>query len=236
MIHAMQHFESGYKMIPCVIVEDEPDAQTLLNTYCRKSGNLDVKATFFDPLSALRFLHQHTIELIFLDINLPNINGFSLLQLLPYQPKVIFTTAYSEYSLEAFDFHTVDYLLKPIRFERFLKAVGKLVPTHPYHLPDTILIGPTPGQNIKPAEVTHVEAFGNYLKVFSKGKVSVLHLTLKEITSNLEPYGFIRIHKSFLVNKAHVSSLTSSCCLLFGGEQLPVGISYRQQVLKALSR
>jgi DNA-binding LytR/AlgR family response regulator len=230
----MQRYELGYKPLQCVIVEDEQDAQDLLNTYCQKSGTIKVMAIFFEPLSALRYLETNHIDLIFLDINLPNFNGFSLLQLLPYQPKVIFTTAYSEYSMEAFNYNVVDYLLKPIRFERFLKAVSKLDMRDHRHLPESISIGQAPNQVINPREIAYVEAYGNYLKVHSQTKVQVIHLTMTVITQRLEPYGFVRIHKSFLVNTNFVTKTFNNSCFLITGNELPIGISYRQQVLKVL--
>ena len=122
----MQHSKYNFKTIGCVIIEDEPDAQALLKSFCEKSGNVQVKATFNDALLAKRYVEQNKADLLFVDIHLPGLDGLSMLSLLSYQPKVIFTTAYSDYSLKAFDFHVVDYLLKPIRFERFLKAISKL--------------------------------------------------------------------------------------------------------------
>jgi len=199
----MQRYELGYKPLQCVIVEDEQDAQDLLNTYCQKSGTIKVMAIFFEPLSAL-------------------------------QPKVIFTTAYSEYSMEAFNYNVVDYLLKPIRFERFLKAVSKLDTRDHRHLPESISIGQAPNQVINPREIAYVEAYGNYLKVHSQTKVQVIHLTMTIITQRLEPYGFVRIHKSFLVNTNFVTKTFNNSCFLISGHELPIGISYRQQVLKVL--
>jgi DNA-binding LytR/AlgR family response regulator len=225
----MQASKSNYKIIRAVIVEDEPDAQTLLGNYCQKSGNIEVKATFFDALSAARYLEQNAIDLLFLDIQLPGISGLSMLSLLSYQPKVIFTTAYSEFALEAFNFQVIDYLLKPIGFERFLKAIVKM-DNHPQRvLPERITFDHATNEAFAPAEVTHVEAFGNYLKVHGRTKTLTLHLTMKDITVRLEPYGFIRVHKSYLVNPLFVRNATDTC-LLTTGVSIPIGISYKQQV------
>lgn len=226
----MQASKSNHKIIRCVIVEDEPDAQTLLKSYCQKSGNLEVKATFFDALSAVRYVEQNVIDLLFLDIQLPGISGLSMLPLLSYQPKVIFTTAYGDYALEAFNFNVIDYLLKPIRFERFLKAIAKM-DDHPQRaLPEKITFDQAANEAFAPAEVTHVEAFGNYLKVHGRAKTVILHLTMKDIAARLEPYGFIRVHKSYLVNPPFVQKATDTECLLTTDVSIPIGISYRQQV------
>jgi DNA-binding LytR/AlgR family response regulator len=224
----MQASKSNHKIIRCVIVEDEPDAQTLLKSYCQKSGNLEVKATFFDALSAVRYVEQNAVDLLFLDIQLPGISGLSMLPLLTYQPKVIFTTAYGDYALE--DFNVIDYLLKPIRFERFLKAIAKMDDHTQRALPEKITFDQVANEAFAPAKVTHVEAFGNYLKVHDCSKAVILHLTMKDIAVRLEPYGFIRVHKSYLVNAPFVQKATDTECLLTTGVSIPIGISYRQQV------
>jgi DNA-binding LytR/AlgR family response regulator len=163
-------------LLECIIVDDEPDARNLMESYCQKSGRLSIKGIFFDALAAMRFLEANKIDVLFLDIHLPEISGLAMLQSLSYQPKVIFTTAFSEHSLEAFNFHVVDYLLKPVRFERFLKAINKLnEPLVEMPLPLTIQFESAANASIQPDNVLYVEAFGNYLKVHTSNKVQLLH-------------------------------------------------------------
>lgn len=213
-----------------MIIEDEPDAQILLKSYCEKSGSVHVKAIFDDAFVAQRYLQQNQTALLFVDIHLPGLDGLSMLSLLTYQPKVIFTTAYSEYSLKAFDYHVVDYLLKPIRFERFLKAISKLDELPSTVLPRTVTFNQASNEEFDPNRVKYIEAFGNYLKIHTMDKVVLLHVTMKEIALRLEPYGFVRLHKSYLVNPAFVHRVTDASCLLIGDVAVPIGISYRQQV------
>src|ERR1700754_3552914 len=112
-------------MITCIAIDDEPKALEVIERYCRKSDLVELKATFREPVKAIEFLNIEKIDLIFLDINMPDINGMQLIQTLASKPMVIFTTAYSNYAVESYNLNAVDYLLKPITFDRFLAAVNK---------------------------------------------------------------------------------------------------------------
>ncbi len=223
--------------LSCIIIDDEPDAHELLQLYCARIPWVDVKGHFYDALSAKLFLDKIEVDFLFLDIHLPQINGFEFLKLLPKQPKVIFVTAHSNHSLEAFDFHVIDYLLKPVRLDRFIKAISKVGPTevNPPTLPDQVRL--SEGEPfINPKEVEYVEAFGNYIKVYFNTKMVLLHATLKQAESQLKPYQFIRIHKSYLVNEQAIIRLDDHACQLGDNRSLPIGISYRQQVKDLLKK
>src|ERR1700754_1435130 len=112
-------------MITCIAIDDEPKALEVIERYCRKSDLVDLKATFREPVKAIEFLNREKIDLIFLDINMPDINGMQLIQTLATKPMVIFTTAYSTYAVESYSLNAIDYLLKPITFDRFLAGVNK---------------------------------------------------------------------------------------------------------------
>src|SRR5580693_4061696 len=109
----------------CIAIDDEPKALEVIERYCHKSDLVDLKATFREPIKAIEFLNREKIDLIFLDINMPDINGMQLIQTLATKPMVIFTTAYSNYAVESYNLNAIDYLLKPITFERFLFAINK---------------------------------------------------------------------------------------------------------------
>src|SRR6201985_2665251 len=109
----------------CIAIDDEPKALEVIERYCQKSDLVDLKATFREPIKAIEFLNKEKIDLIFLDINMPDINGMQLIQTLAAKPMVIFTTAYSNYAVESYNLNAIDYLLKPITFERFLAAINK---------------------------------------------------------------------------------------------------------------
>src|ERR1700761_3876518 len=112
-------------MISCITIDDEPKALEVIERYCKKSSLVDLKASFREPVKAIEYLNREKVDLIFLDINMPDINGMQLVQTLPTKPMIIFTTAYSTYAVESYDLNAIDYLLKPITFERFLAALNK---------------------------------------------------------------------------------------------------------------
>src|SRR5215469_3374330 len=114
-------------MITCIAVDDEPKALEVIERYCQKTDLTELKATFREPVKAIEYLNHESIDLVFLDINMPDVNGIQLLQTLAVKPMVIFTTAYSNYAVESYNLNAIDYLLKPITFERFLAAVNKAI-------------------------------------------------------------------------------------------------------------
>lgn len=223
--------------LSCIIIDDEPDAHNLLKLYCAQTPWIDVKGQFYDALSAKLFLDKNEVDFIFLDIHLPQINGFDFLKLLQKQPKVIFITAHSDYSLEAFDFHVIDYLLKPVRLDRFIKAISKVTPDTAKSpvLPDQVRLAEHEPLLI-PKEIDYIEAFGNYIKVYCGAKMVLQHATMKQAESQLKPYQFIRIHKSFLVNVLAITGADDHACHLGNQRTLPIGISYRQQVKDLLNK
>jgi len=170
----------------CIIIEDQPPAQRILQKYIQDIGTLELKATFADALTALEFLKTTTVELIFLDIHLPKISGIDFLKILNPQPKVILTTAFSDYALQGYELDVVDYLLKPFSFERFVKAVSKIT----YQKEQTVTLPPTLNttptalkesfifiktgkdyQKIEVANIQFIKSNGDYTQVFmTKGK------------------------------------------------------------------
>ncbi len=142
---------SNNRRCSCIIIEDQLPAQRILQRYIGDIGELELLGSFTDPLAALEFLRNEPVELIFLDIHLPKISGMDFLKILPYKPKVILTTAFSEYALEGYEYDITDYLLKPIPFERFVKAVSKVI----YH-PDPVVLDPPLEKNPPLLPVTHL--------------------------------------------------------------------------------
>ena len=223
----------------CLIIDDEPDAHKLLERYCQKLDFLEIAGHFYDGVIAMAYLEKETVDFIFLDIHMPEITGMEVLGLLRQQPMVIFTTAYSEFALQGYEHNTVDYLLKPIRFERFLKAVNKIkesqsqtdkaIPAEKIRLTGL-------SQPIHPTEIRYAEAYGNYMKLYTRNHIEVVHATMKHLEEVLGPYGFIRVHKSYLLNLAEVDHADQEYCYLRSGEELPLGISYRQQVRNEIKK
>lgn len=144
--------------------------------------------------------------------------------------KVIFTTAYSQYAIQGYEFNVIDYLLKPIAFERFLKAVNKLALKQPQEvIPETIRINNI-HKPVDPKDIVFVESVGNYVKITFKTSNIVIHSTLKDICDVLEPYGFIRCHKRYIINHTSIITAENDKITLSNKKEIPIGISYRQQV------
>lgn len=231
------------KTLRCLIIEDEPLAAEILEDYIRDTPGLELAGLCRDALFALDFLQQHPVDLIFLDIHLPKLKGLDFLKTLVTPPKVILTTAYHEYALESYEHNVVDYLLKPIAFSRFLKAVNKIKPAETSALP---ALAAAPAErpfhffnvNKKKVkvyfdEICYVESLKEYVRIFTASQSFVTKSQLGEFMVLLDRQAFIRIHRSFLVAKDKVTAFTTSEVEV-AGKSLPIGRSYREAVLTAL--
>lgn len=221
-------------------MDDEPLAHTVLENYLSKLSSLELVGRCYNGLEALNFLHETPVDLMFLDINMPELNGLELLRSLKNPPAVILTTAYSEFALESYEYEVLDYLLKPVRFDRFLKAVNRLIdkpgpPVVEKAAPDSFFFVKVDGiqHKISPNELLFVEAYGNFVRLHLPEKPLLVAGTLTQMEEKLTPLGFLRIHKSYLVNLTHVTRQEGN--RLFVGEiELPIGNSYKQVVLGRL--
>lgn len=232
--------------LSCLIVDDETLAQNVLKKYIGQVPSLVLQHSSDNALDALTYLHQHKIDLMFLDINMPELNGIEMLKTISSPPKVILTTAYSEYALESYEFNVCDYLLKPIRFERFLKAVNKLLVTPNgsiEHLPPPPLASANSmlikdGNIVERVFLDHIlylEAYGNYLKVILQDETTLItRSTMNEMDNKLPASDFLRIHKSFIIRKEAISKIMTNQ-IMINGKTLPIGNSYRSEVFKKLN-
>ena len=232
----------------CIIIEDQLPAQRILIRYIEDVPELELVETFTDPVAALAYLRQHPVELIFLDIHLPKLSGMDLLKVLPYKPKVILTTAFSEYALKGYEFDVVDYLLKPISFERFLKAVSKVI------YPETGTVAP-PAQSITSAGeqdhifvksdrtivkitfagIRYIKSDDDYTHVFTEEKHHFLSYTLKYWLDVLPARNFCRIHKSYIINIGLVEKIEGNLVHLAGvPKALPIGRSFRERFMERI--
>ncbi|MCG8477229.1 MAG: response regulator transcription factor [Cytophagales bacterium] len=242
-----------------VIIDDEHLARTLLADYVSKLPQLELTAMCKNGLEAMQFLRENPVDLVLLDIQMPNLTGIELLETLNYQaikfmerPLVVFTTAYSEYALKAYDLEVFGYLLKPITFPRFLKLMNKVLSCHQHK----VVFSERTSEIETPAEST-VQAKQNYLSVkaehklfkvnydelvyiegqreyvtFHTAKRKIMALaSLKKLEEELPAEQFIRIHKSYIVSKDYIEIMDGNM-LEVGGQQLPVGQSYRAKVLQ----
>jgi DNA-binding LytR/AlgR family response regulator len=231
----------------CLIIEDEPPAQEILSGYIRDCGQLELVTVCPDALSALELLSRESIDLIFLDINLPRLSGLNFLKTLDRPPMVIFTTAYPEYAVEGFEANAVDYLVKPFSFERFLKAVNKAIEKK-HHSPspaeiqsqnsrqDFILLKADKKlYKVLLSDILYIEATGDYLKIFYSDKQLVVHETIVGILGKLPPDEFIRVHKSFIISINRIHYIEGNQ-IRIGTEFIPIGRSYKEEVERRIHR
>ena len=224
----------------CIVVEDEPAAQLILNRYIGLCPGLTCQGIFSDALSAQAFLDTRSTDLIFLDINLPEISGVSFLRSLVNPPLVVFTTAYMQYAIEGFDLEIVDFLLKPFSFERFCKAVNKAknrFNTNPVTPAGSSRISVRSDKSIYQLEVNEIlfiDAMGDYLNFHCEGKKLVVHGTLKSWEEKLSGYSFLKIHRSTLVNLNKIDHLEGNQVIV-GKHKLQISEPFRGPLLNWIS-
>ncbi|MCS3802099.1 LytR/AlgR family response regulator transcription factor [Niastella sp. OAS944] len=223
-------------MITCIAIDDEPKALEVIERYCQKIGSVNLKATFREPLKAIEFLNREKVDLIFLDINMPDINGMQLLQTLSPRPLIIFTTAYSQYAVESYDLNAVDYLLKPATFERFLMAVNKAITvlasrnTAAINEGAAVFIKSGPQTyRVNVNEILYLEKNGNYLTVHLKNGTILIRENMADVFDLLPASDFIRVHKSYVVGIRHISMIEVHQ-LIVNGEKIPIGSTYRDSL------
>lgn len=223
-----------------MLVDDEPLAIALLQKHAVQLEFLEVVATCGNAMKALEVLKSSAIDLLFLDIRMPALNGIDFLKTLRQPPKVIITTAYREYALDGYDLDIVDYLLKPITFERFFKALERylrtleVTPVTAVNEPANIYIK-SGYKNIKlqTDDILYIESLKDYVKIVTLGETIQAKYRISELDAELAPQGFIRIHRSFIINPRHMSAFTASDVEI-GKAELPIGESYKASVLKFL--
>ncbi|KAA2239495.1 response regulator transcription factor [Chitinophaga agrisoli] len=223
--------------IRCVITDDEPVARKGIKGYVEKISFLELVGVCEDAVALNNLLQEQPVDLLFLDIEMPYINGLELLQSLPNPPKVIFTTAYEQYALKGFELEAVDYLLKPISFDRFLKAVNRAhelfrqnAPAAPDHLfikTDEKLV------RISWDDIVYIEAMENYVNIYTTQTRYMTHATLKSVIESIADPAFIQTHKSFVVNANKISSISGNIIEL-GKLQVPISRSMKEAVLEKI--
>ena len=218
-------------MINCIIVDDEPLAASLLENHISKIDGLHLSRKAANALEAYKILHNQTVDLMFLDIQMPHLNGIDFLKSLPHKPKTIFTTAYRDFAIEGFELEAVDYLLKPITFERFFKAVERVLRTTATDTKDDFMIIKTEGLNrkLRLAEIIYFESQGNDVKIMLNTSENIISKhKLADLESILFNKGFVRIHRSFIINREFVTAFNTHEVFL-GKYGIPVGRSYKQE-------
>lgn len=216
-------------MITCIIIDDEPLAIKLLENHISKIDDLKLVAKGKNAMEAYRILQMHNIDLMFLDIHMPDLNGIDFLKSLNKRPKTIFTTAYREFALDGFELEAVDYLLKPITFERFFKSVERVLRNITRESNDDFVIFRSEGFNRKIflKDILYFESIGNDIRaVLKDGDIIISKMSISELALNLQYKGFLRIHRSFIINQNHVIGISNNEVLL-GKISIPIGRSFR---------
>ena len=219
--------------LKCLIIDDEAPAHKVLHAHIAKTEMIEIAGDVYDGKEAIDFMSKTKIDLIFLDIEMPKLTGLEMLQCLPYHVPVILTTAYSNFGFEAYQNDVVDYLLKPISFPRFLKAINKVsnlmspVKMEPAKFPDIELKHEGVLKTISTKNILYIEGVGNYIKIhFDQDKPLLVTQTMKYISSLLPPKYFTRIHKSFIVRRDAITDLKKTEIILVNKITLPVGRKY----------
>ncbi len=222
------------RTIKCLVIDDEELARTLLKTYIDKIDFLELVADFESPIDAMHVIKDTVIDVIFLDIQMPDLKGTDFAKMIDSKTKVIFTTAYSEYAIEGFDLNALDYLLKPITFERFLKSVNKLEISENSEITKTITV--KSGYDLHKLsleDINFIESDGEYVHYHLSDKKIMSYQSLKSLEKSLDPKIFIRVHRSFIINRNKVSALKGRD-LMIGKHCVPVSDTYIDRVKSEL--
>ena len=216
----------------CLIVDDEAPAHLVLQAHIARTEQLELIGDVYDGQEALEFLRINQVDILFLDIEMPRLTGLELLECMPYAPSVILTTAYSNFGFEAYQNGVVDYLLKPISYPRFTKAINKIIERplarkEADSFPEIEVKYDGVLKTIKTKEILYIEAVGNYIRLYLENDKSlVITQTMKYILSVLPPVNFIRIHKSYIVKRESITEFKKTEVMLSNNTVLPVGRKY----------
>lgn len=220
--------------LQCLVVDDEPPARSLLNQYIADMPGLTWLGECGNAMEAIAFLQQHPVDLVFLDICMPQLQGNELVKALVQPPAIIFTTAHPEYAVESYELDATDFLLKPIRFDRFVKAVNKVMRLPQVPVPNTTSVSEAfvyfrvdrKMMKVFLADILFVESMKDYLKVHTSKEVLVTKMSMHALESMLPSNQFIRVHRSFVVGIRHIRSYTHEVIEL-GATEIPIGKMYR---------
>lgn len=228
--------------ITCIIVDDEPLARKGLAEYISEVSFLELKAQCESPIAASKFLSEQKVDLVFLDIQMPKMTGIDFLKTMGHPPMIVFTTAYSEYALQGYELNVVDYLVKPVSLERFLKAANKVKEFHELKLN----AGPQARtaeyffvrcdnryEKIFYAELLFVEAQENYVVLQTKSKKYISHLTFKAVEEYLPPGTFVKVHKSFIVSVPGIDNISGNEIKL-GNYSIPISRTMKDEALNRI--
>ena len=224
----------------CIIVDDEPAAHYVLMSHIRHVSQLELVQQCYNAIEAINYLREHPVDLMFLDINMPEITGMELLKSLKNPPRTILTTAYSEFAMESYDYGVVDYLLKPINLPRFILATERyfelsVKKEHDKKESQSFIIVKAGGVNtrIELNDILYAQSLGNFIRICTAQKTYIVSLTTSELEQTLPDDQFLRIHKSFIVSLSKIHEYGKDTVTI-NELKMPVGITYRQKLYERL--
>lgn len=230
-------------ILNCIIIDDEPIARKLLQEYIEETDFLALAGVAENPLKATRLMNDIAVDLIFLDVNMPKMNGFQFLRSAVNLPMVIMTTAYGQYALDGFEHNVVDYLVKPFSLERFIKATQKALELKKLKAKPDAQIADTPDhffvkcdgriERVNYNELLYVEAMANYVTLFTTRKKLVVYLTIKGIQEKLPAGQFMQVHKSYIVNMGKINHIEGHT-LDLGDTRITIGASFADEVMERI--
>lgn len=231
----------------CLLIDDEPPALNLLQSYIGEISGLEVVGLCSNAVEAINLLHRNAVDVMFLDIKMPKIIGTQFLRNLSHPPKVIFVTAYRDYAVEGFELDAVDYLVKPVSFERFLKAIDRLKRGSEHQsMTEQKLYKPNPDafvyvkadremQKVFVNEILYIESWKDYVRLyFTTGKYLLIKQPISAMENLLSQHNFMRVHRSFIVSVNKISGYNGMSVRL-GGTEIPIGRLYKQSVINQLT-
>ena len=231
------------KKLSCIIVDDEPIARKILREFVEHIPFLDLQGEFENAEKAKVFLGRNTIDIILLDIEMPEVSGLQLLQKMHIESLVIVTTAFPKYALEGYEMDVIDYLLKPFAFSRFLKAVQKAKDY--YQIKHAAVATQQSSyifiksdkriEKIELSEITYAESVGNYVSIHTENKKMLAYLTMKSLESQLPIDDFIKIHQSYIVNCSKIQAIEGNE-IKTAGKSLPISRNFRDSVMKIVHK
>jgi len=231
------------RKMKCIIVDDEPVARKILREFTEQVPFLELTGEFETAVKAETFLNHNPADILFLDIEMPKLTGLEFLKRAAIKPLVILTTAYPEYALEGYELDIIDYLLKPIPFNRFLKAVQKAkeyaelkTATSVHPLASGLFVRSERRiEKIELKNILYIESMGNYVNIYTENKKIIAYLTLKGLESQLPANDFIKIHQSFLVSFAHINAIEGNNVKI-KDKLLPISRNYRDAVMQVIEQ
>jgi DNA-binding LytR/AlgR family response regulator len=239
----------GLNVINCIAIDDDLSALKIIKEYCSRIQFVNLAGTFTNPFEAVHTINNNQVDLIFLDIVMPQITGPEFLKTLYNPPMVIFSTAFREYASDAFECDAVDYLVKPVVFERFSKAVNKAFQLIKMKSPAEISVEEAPGVShgflmvkveyttirVNLNEILYIEGLKDYVKIYTEGRLILTKTTMKNIIEKLPSGSFFRVHKSYIISVDKIDMIENSR-IVIGNQRIPIGESYRASFFEMVNR